>query len=178
MTTSSGGSAMIGVSRLTAPKMRISEPSKFAVIETFFLLRPSTTSSARAGSVVVWEARSVPAPEDTAARVRPAPLAYVAVGGLIALLVAHTVLAGQVHGYTRAISAQLFAPEPYKAMVLETPGKLGRPEDKAKGGYGDGHGDGHGDGTKDAHGAESKDAHGAEAKDGAEAQDAPKDEGH
>ncbi|MFN3207774.1 MAG: monovalent cation/H+ antiporter subunit D [Roseovarius sp.] len=113
----------------------------------------SVVGFARAGSVVFWKARSVARPEAVPAAIEgeaavappviapPAMLSYVAAGGLVLLLVAHTVFAGQVHGYAKAISAQLFAPEPYKTKVLETPGKLGRPEDKAKGGHGDGHGD-------------------------------------
>ncbi len=58
---------------------------------------------------------------------RPATMSYVAVGGLISLLAAHTVFAGQVHGYTTTMAAQLFAPQPYISIVLETPGKLGEP---------------------------------------------------
>jgi multicomponent K+:H+ antiporter subunit D len=54
-------------------------------------------------------------------------LSYVAVGGLITLLVAHTIFAGQVHGYTTTMAAQLFAPEPYISTVVDTPGKLSNP---------------------------------------------------
>jgi multicomponent K+:H+ antiporter subunit D len=54
-------------------------------------------------------------------------MSYVAVGGLITLLAAHTVFAGQVHGYTTAIAAQLFEPAPYITTVLETQGKLSKP---------------------------------------------------
>ena len=68
-------------------------------------------------------------PEDTPPPPRPAALSYVAVGGLIALLVAHTVFAGQVHSYTSAIAAQLFAPQDYSTIVLETPGKLSIPQE-------------------------------------------------
>ncbi|WP_420558023.1 monovalent cation/H+ antiporter subunit D [Roseovarius sp.] len=117
----------------------------------------SVVGFARAGSNVFWKARSIARPEGAPVVAAPSALSYTAVGGLIALLIAHTVFAGQVHGYTRAISAQLFAPEPYISTVLETPGKLGRPEDKAKGGYGD---DGHGG---ESHGAES---HGDDATHG------------
>ena len=38
----------MGFSLLTAPKTRISEPSKLVVIETLFWLRPRTTVSAAA----------------------------------------------------------------------------------------------------------------------------------
>ena len=59
----------------------------------------------------------------------PAVLSYVAVSGLLALLVAHTVLAGPIYAYTQATSAQLFAPAPYLEKVLETPGKLSKPKE-------------------------------------------------
>ncbi|SLN15248.1 monovalent cation/H+ antiporter subunit D [Roseisalinus antarcticus] len=82
----------------------------------------------RAGSVVFWKAQSLrPDPDaapDTPAPPRPAVLSYVAVGGLIALLVAHTVLAGPATRFTAAIAGQLFAPDAYLSTVLETPGKL------------------------------------------------------
>jgi multicomponent K+:H+ antiporter subunit D len=58
---------------------------------------------------------------------RPATMSYIAVGGLISLLVANTVFAGQVHSYTTTMAAQLFAPEPYISTVVETPGKLSKP---------------------------------------------------
>lgn len=88
---------------------------------------------ARAGSVVFWKAHSVePAEEAVPNTARPTTLAYAAVGGLVALLVAHTVFAGQVHGYTTTMAAQLFAPTEYKKVVLETPGKLSKPKDDKK----------------------------------------------
>ena len=82
---------------------------------------------ARAGSMVFWKANSVEIAEDTPAMSAPATMSYVAVGGLIALLAAHTVFAGQVHDHTTKIAAQLFAPTPYITTVLETPGKLSEP---------------------------------------------------
>ncbi len=86
---------------------------------------------ARAGSVLFWKAHSVAPDNGAPVRERPAPLAYVAVGGLLSLLIANTVFAGQVHGYTSKIAAQLFAPEPYITTVVDTPGKLSEPkEDK------------------------------------------------
>jgi multicomponent K+:H+ antiporter subunit D len=91
----------------------------------------SVVGFARAGSVLFWKAKSVEA--EVGAVVAPAPstLSYVAVGGLIALLVAHTVFAGPVYRYVEATSASLFAPDPYISTVLETPGKLSEPtEDK------------------------------------------------
>ena len=84
---------------------------------------------ARAGSIVFWKAHAVEhAPEDDAPQ-RPNTLAYAAVGGLFALLIAHTVFAGQVHGYTTRMAAQLFQPDAYKTTVLETPGKLSKPKE-------------------------------------------------
>jgi multicomponent K+:H+ antiporter subunit D len=54
----------------------------------------------------------------------PKALAFAATGGLVALLVAHTVFAGYAHDYMIATSQQLFAPEPYISAVLDAPGKL------------------------------------------------------
>ena len=78
----------------------------------------------RAGSIVFWKAHSDTVPPGEEVLQRPATLSYVAVGGLIALLIAHTVLAGSMQRYMTAVSAQLFAPEPYISTVLDTPGKL------------------------------------------------------
>jgi multicomponent K+:H+ antiporter subunit D len=83
---------------------------------------------ARAGSVLFWKAHSIPAPEGAEPMPSPSTLSYVAVGGLITLLAAHTVFAGQMHGYTSSIAAQLFAPEPYISTVVDTPGKLSTPK--------------------------------------------------
>jgi len=82
---------------------------------------------ARAGSILFWKAQSVAPPEDAPLRMPPSTMSYVAVGGLISLLAGHTIFAGQVHGYTTVIAAQLFAPEPYITTVLETQGKLSKP---------------------------------------------------
>ena len=84
---------------------------------------------ARAGSVIFWKAQSVERSEDDPVPPRPATLSYVTVGGLLALLVAHTVFAGQVYSYTTAMSEQLFAPELYISTVIDTPGKLSSPEE-------------------------------------------------
>ncbi|MGR3270137.1 monovalent cation/H+ antiporter subunit D [Thalassococcus profundi] len=91
----------------------------------------------RAGSLVFWKAHQVAgeaedetSPEDNrgaheahdpARRIPVLELA--AIGGLIALLVAHTVLAGPVMRYMETTTAQLFAPQPYIDTVLNTPGK-------------------------------------------------------
>jgi len=82
---------------------------------------------ARAGSIVFWKAHSISPPEDAPAMQCPATLSYVAVGGLLSLLAAHTIFAGQVHSYTSTIAAQLFNPQPYISIVLDTPGKLSTP---------------------------------------------------
>lgn len=89
----------------------------------------SIVGFARAGSILFWKAHSVTPPEGSADLPRPETLSYVAVGGLLSLLVAHTVFAGKVHGYTTTMAAQLFAPEPYIATVLDTPGKLSTPKE-------------------------------------------------
>ncbi len=90
----------------------------------------SIVGFARAGSMLFWRAHSVAAPEKTPAMPRPTPLSYVAVGGLISVLVAHTVFAGQVHAYTTTMAAQLFAPESYISIVLDTPGKLSKSKEE------------------------------------------------
>jgi multicomponent K+:H+ antiporter subunit D len=90
----------------------------------------SVVGFSRAGSIVFWKAHGQPVAAESDPQPCPATLAYVAVGGLIALLVAHTVFAGPVQRYMIATSAQLFAPEPYIATVLGTPGKLSGPTDK------------------------------------------------
>ncbi|MBD3664590.1 monovalent cation/H+ antiporter subunit D [Sulfitobacter sp. TSTF-M16] len=82
---------------------------------------------ARAGSVIFWKAHSVEGPEDTEHLTTPTTMSYCAVGGLLALLAAHTVFAGQVHGYTTTMAGQLFAPDTYVATVTQTPGKLSKP---------------------------------------------------
>lgn len=87
----------------------------------------SVVGFARAGSVLFWKAKSVPADEDSVNTPAPAALSYVAVGGLIALLIAHTVFAGPAYRYVSSTSADLFAPAPYMSEVLETPGKLSTP---------------------------------------------------
>jgi multicomponent K+:H+ antiporter subunit D len=85
----------------------------------------------RAGSTLFWKARAVPVDEGAEPPVAPGVLCYVGVGGLLALLVAHTLLAGPATAYATAISKQLFGPERYLTTVLETPGKLsdGKEED-------------------------------------------------
>jgi len=92
---------------------------------------------ARAGSLLFWKAKDVAAEADVAeppidepvALPRPTALSYVAVGGLLTLLVLHTVGAGLVHRYTTTMAAQLFAPTPYIETVVNTPGKLSTPKE-------------------------------------------------
>ena len=78
----------------------------------------------RAGSTVFWKANSIEDVEDADQFDPPNAMSYVAVGGLLALLVAHTVFGGYAHDYMIATSEQLFAPEPYISTVIDTPGKL------------------------------------------------------
>jgi multicomponent K+:H+ antiporter subunit D len=84
---------------------------------------------ARAGSILFWKAHGVKPPEGAPTMRRPATLSYGVVGGLISLLVVLTVFAGQIHGYTTIMAAQLFSPEPYISTVLDTPGKLSMPKE-------------------------------------------------
>ncbi|WP_147127740.1 monovalent cation/H+ antiporter subunit D [Shimia ponticola] len=87
----------------------------------------SVVGFGRAGSTVYWKANIVePDPESEATA--PSVMAYAGVGGLAAVLILLTVFAGQVHSYTQATSAQLFAPNTYLSVVLETPGKLSDPK--------------------------------------------------
>jgi multicomponent K+:H+ antiporter subunit D len=84
----------------------------------------SVVGFARAGSIVFWKSKSVTPDADADIAMPPAALSYVAVGGLLALLVAHTVFAGPATAYTTAIAKDLFAPDTYVTTVLDTPGKL------------------------------------------------------
>lgn len=84
----------------------------------------SVVGFARAGSIVFWKAHGTDAREPVEGVTQPTILSYAAIGGLFALLVAHTVFAGKVHGYTTAMATELFAHDNYLSIVLETPGKL------------------------------------------------------
>jgi multicomponent K+:H+ antiporter subunit D len=84
----------------------------------------SVVGFARAGSILFWKANSVEAPEDAPAVARPSALSYVAVGGLLALLVAHTIFAGPATTYTTAMAKQLFTPDAYMTTVLTSKGKM------------------------------------------------------
>ena len=82
----------------------------------------------RAGSQIFWKAhQSTPEPAegDEAPVVAEGQgvLPMVAIGGLLALLVALTVAAGPMTRVLNATAAQLFNPERYLAVVLTTPGK-------------------------------------------------------
>ena len=87
----------------------------------------SVVGFARAGSIMFWKSKSIERAEDDPMPPRPSALSYVAVGGVLGLLVAYTIFAGQAHGYMTAMSKQLFSPDPYISTVLETPGKLSKP---------------------------------------------------
>jgi multicomponent K+:H+ antiporter subunit D len=90
----------------------------------------SVVGFARAGSVLYWKAKSIK-PVEADPTPPPSALSYAAVGGLLSLLVLHTVFAGPAHRYMIATSGQLFAPQDYISTVVDTPGKLTRPDDKA-----------------------------------------------
>jgi len=89
----------------------------------------SIVGFARAGSVLFWKAQSVEHPGDAILPERPSGLSYVAVGGLITLLICYTAFAGQAHAYMTQMSAQLFAPQDYISTVVDTPGKLSAPKE-------------------------------------------------
>lgn len=93
----------------------------------------SIVGFARAGSVVFWKAQSVTPEADVQGAQPPAPLAYIAVGGLLSLLVAHTIFAGPMTAYTTQIAQSLFAPDAYVSTVLDTPGKLSETKDDGEG---------------------------------------------
>jgi len=78
----------------------------------------------RAGSVLFWKANAVPHSDEAVVPPAPSALAYVAVGGLLALMIALTAFAGPAYRHSTAIAAQLFDPAPYISVVLDTPGKL------------------------------------------------------
>ena len=119
----------------------------------------------RAGSVLFWKSHQVACeladetlPEDAQGALEPSDpeghipvLELVSIGGLLALLVAHTVFAGPVTRYMGETTAQLFTPEPYIRAVLDVPGK-----DLSK--------DPHA--TEAGHDAATDDAHGAVASEG------------
>jgi len=97
-------------------------PWVFTVVLASSLI--SIVGFARAGSILFWKAQSEGAPAGDPAREAPSALSFAAVGGLLALLLAHTAFAGPMYGYTTATAAQLFAPDAYISTVMDTPGKL------------------------------------------------------
>ena len=131
----------------------------FAVVLVSSLV--NVVGFSRAGSILFWKAKTVPRSDDDPMPAPPTVLSYTAVGGLVALLIAHTVFAGPMHRYMTTTAAQLFTPQPYIEKVLGTPGKLTRPYDKAKS---DDHGAGK-DAKAGDHGAKADD-HGAKKEEG------------
>lgn len=99
----------------------------WAIILTASLI--GVVGFARAGSIIFWKAQSVEPAEDEEVPNAPASLSYIAVGGLLTLLIAHTVFAGPIYSYMAQTSAQLFAPGPYISKVLDTPGRLSPPKE-------------------------------------------------
>lgn len=74
---------------------------------------------ARGGSLVFWKSHALEA--SAAASRRPAAvLPFVAVGGLLAVLVVLTVAAGPVHAWLELAAAQIYAPSGYIDAVLGT----------------------------------------------------------
>ena len=89
----------------------------------------------RAGSVIFWKAHA-PMPETQPSEAQndalteapasePHPvLPMVAIGALLGAIVLVTVFAVPINRYLNATAAQLLAPEPNIATVLDTPGKV------------------------------------------------------
>jgi len=124
----------------------------------------------RAGSTIFWKAHAPDIRHREPAEPVPAAQAALptaAIGGLLALIVAITVFAGPVQRYMTATAQQLFAPAPYIATVLETPGR----KITYKGHGDDDHGDDdHADdddaaGADDDGGAAHTDGHAVEEED-------------
>ena len=123
----------------------------------------------RAGSVIFWKSHQIAAEgadealsddEQSALEThdpkgRLPVLELVSIGGLLALLVVHTVMAGPILRYMTATTEQLFAPEPYIRAVLDEPGK-----DLSQGSY---------DAEEGGHGSEEEGAEAEEAGDGSAA---------
>ena len=99
----------------------------WAIVLTSSLI--AVVGFARAGSIVFWKARSVEVAEDATPPEPPQTLAYVAVGAMVVMLIAHTVFAGQMHAYTTLMAEQLFAPTDYISTVVDTPGKMSNPKE-------------------------------------------------
>ncbi|KAA9010183.1 monovalent cation/H+ antiporter subunit D [Histidinibacterium aquaticum] len=82
---------------------------------------------ARAGSTIFWKSHAAAETErrdpELVPPLAPPVLPVIAIGGLIAALVALTVLAGPAQRFLSATSEQLFSPEAYVTEVMETPGK-------------------------------------------------------
>ncbi|MEO0372014.1 MAG: monovalent cation/H+ antiporter subunit D, partial [Pseudomonadota bacterium] len=93
----------------------------------------------RAGSVLFWKAHAPMEGVSEAPAQTQGALPMVAIGTLLSAIVLVTVFAGPINRYLNATAAQLFAPEPYISIVLETPGKVIKYEGKEEhGDKGDG----------------------------------------
>ena len=93
----------------------------------------SVVGFARAGSLLFWKAKSIDTPDEASHTSHPSSLSYIAVGGLLVLLIIHTIFAGAATTYTTAIANQLFTPNAYLTTVLTTRGKMS--DAKAKGNH-------------------------------------------
>ncbi len=89
----------------------------------------SLVGFSRAGSMIFWKANSLAVDDDLEVNKAPHPLAFLAAGGLIAMMFALTVFGGYAQDYMIETSEQLFAPEPYIQIVTETAGKLSDPSE-------------------------------------------------
>lgn len=79
------------------------------LVSSFFMV----LGFGRAGSVLFWKSHAVGEPADPHHSAEP--LAFVAIGGLLAGLVALTVLAGPIMGWLEVTAAALHAPDAYIA---------------------------------------------------------------
>lgn len=105
----------------------------FAVVLVSSLV--SIVGFSRAGSILFWKAKAIERDPDATLPAGPSILSYTAAGGLIALLIAHTVFAGPLHRYMISTAGQLYAPEPYVSIVLDTPGKMSKSDGKKEEGH-------------------------------------------
>ena len=84
----------------------------------------SVMGFARAGSTLFWKPVAIGHPPAETRAPPPGALSYVAVGGLLSLLIAYTVFAGPLYQYLGITATRLFEADRYISTVLGTPGKL------------------------------------------------------